>query len=188
MIIILAFSTEQELNRFEYLFDKYKKLLLYKANNILRDYSLAEDATSEAFIRVYKNIHKIDDVDSNQTISFLVTIVTNVAITMLNKEKKRNIVSVDFEENFSNQGDDFNLEDHIVSKSSTSEMLACVEELKEELKAPFLLKYAHELSHREIGEVLGISENNVTVRIHRAKAKLATILRKEGHVSSITRS
>jgi len=182
MLILLTFSTEEELNRFEYLYEKYKKLLLYKANNILRDYSLAEDATSEAFIRVYKNMHKIEDVDSNQTISFLVTIVTNVAITMVNKEKKRNVVSVDFEENFSNQGDDFNLEDHIVSKSNTSDMLACVEELKEELKAPFLLKYAHELSHREIAEVLGISENNVTVRIHRAKTRLATILQKEGHI------
>jgi len=182
MLILLTFNTEEELNRFEYLYEKYKKLLLYKANNILRDYSLAEDATSEAFIRVYKNMHKIEDVDSNQTISFLVTIVTNVAITMVNKEKKRNVVSVDFEENFSNQGDDFNLEDHIVSKSNTSDMLACVEGLKEELKAPFLLKYAHQLSHREIAEVLGISENNVTVRIHRAKTRLATILQKEGHI------
>jgi RNA polymerase sigma-70 factor (ECF subfamily) len=183
MIIILTFSTEQELNRFEYLFDKYKKLLLYKANGILKDYSLAEDATSEAFIRVYKNMHKIEDVNSNQTISFLVTIVTNVAITMLNKEKKRNIISVDFEENFSNQSDDFNLESHIVSNSSTKDMLACVDKLKEELKGPFLMKYAHGLSHKEIAEVLGISENNVTVRIHRAKARLAKILQEEGHIA-----
>jgi RNA polymerase sigma-70 factor (ECF subfamily) len=183
MIILLAFDTEEELHRFEYLFDKYKKLLLYKANNILRDYSLAEDATSEAFIRVYKNMHKIEDVDSNQTISFLVTIVTNVAITMLNKEKKRNVVSVDFEENYSNQGDDFNLEEHIVSKSNLSDMLSCVARLKEELKAPFLLKYAHGLSHKEIAETLGITENNVTVRIHRGKAKLANILQEEGHIA-----
>ena len=183
MIILLTFSTEQELHRFEYLYEKYKKLLLYKANNILRDYSLAEDATSEAFIRVYKNMHKIEDVDSNQTVSFLVTIVTNVAITMVNKEKKRNIISVDFEENFGNQGDDFNLEEHIVSKSNANEMLAYIDELKEELKAPFLLKYAHQLSHREIANTLGISENNVTVRIHRAKTKLANILQKEGLIA-----
>jgi len=183
MIFLLAFSTEEELNKFEYLFNKYKKLLLYKANGILRDYSLAEDATSEAFIRVYKNLHKIDDVDSNQTISFLVTIVTNVAITMVNKEKGRNTTPVDFEETFSNKSDDFNLEESIVSKSNTSEILLCIDQLKDELKAPFLLKYAHELSHKEIAEVLGISENNVTVRIHRAKAKLANIMQKEGHAS-----
>ena len=183
MVFFILLAIEGEHERFEYLFNNYKKLLLYKANNILRDYSLAEDATSEAFIRVYKNIHKIDDVDSNQTISFLVTIVSNVAITMLNKEKRKNVIPVDFEDTFANTGDDFDLENHIVSKSNTNQMLGCIDKLKEELKAPFLLKYAHQPSHKEIANVLGISENNVTVRIHRAKAKLASILQKEGHIA-----
>jgi RNA polymerase sigma-70 factor (ECF subfamily) len=47
-----------------------------------------------------------------------------------------------------------------------------VDRLKEEQRAVFLLKYAHDMSHRDIAKTLGITENNVTVRLHRAKAKL----------------
>lgn len=36
------------------------------------------------------------------------------------------------------------------------------------------------LSHREIGEVLGLTENNVAVRLSRARAALAQILEPEG--------
>jgi len=180
MLIILSFASEQERERFEYVFHRYKKLLLYKANGILHDHALAEDATSEAFIRIYKNMHKIDDLDSNQTISFLVTIVTNTALTILNKEKRKQTVVVDFEDTFRQHSDDFDLEQHIVTNVATDNIFGCINLLKEELKAPFLLKYAHQLSHKEIAQILNITENNVTVRIHRAKQKLATILQKEG--------
>ena len=183
MLIILTFHTDHERNRFEYLFQQYKKLLLYKAYGVLHDYALAEDATSEAFIKVYKNLHKIEDVDSKQTVSFLVTIVTNTAITLLNKEKRRNAAVVSSEDIYENHSDSFNLENHIISETITDNMLDCINGLKEELKAPFLLKYAHELSHKEIANVLNISENNVTVRIHRARQKLAEILHKEGFVN-----
>ena len=51
----------------------------------------------------------------------------------------------------------------------------------EELRSVFILKYAHDLSHREIGALLHITENNVTVRLHRARGKIAEILRREGY-------
>ena len=44
MFIFLTFATEEDKLKFERLFEKYKRLLLYKAYGILGDYSLAEDA------------------------------------------------------------------------------------------------------------------------------------------------
>lgn len=181
MIIILSFATENDKSKFEYIYDHYKKLLLYKAYHVLNDYSLAEDALSEAFIRIYKNLHKIDDVQSPQTISFLVTIVKNISITLLNREKRGTIEELaDYDEK-----DVFNLEELVVSQDVAENVLKIIETLKDELKAPFLLKYAHDLSHKEISGILNISENNVTVRIHRAKKKLAGLLKKEGNVYGI---
>lgn len=181
MIIILSFATENDKSKFEYIYDHYKKLLLYKAYQVLNDYSLAEDALSEAFIRIYKNLHKIDDVQSPQTISFLVTIVKNISITLLNREKRGTIEELaDYDEK-----DGFNLEELVVSQDVAENVLKIIETLKDELKAPFLLKYAHDLSHKEISGILNISENNVTVRIHRAKKKLAGLLKKEGNVYGI---
>jgi len=178
MFIFLTFATEGDKQKFERLFEKYKRLLLYKAYGILNDYSLAEDAVSEAFIRVYKNLGKVDDIDSKRAISFLVTIVKNTSLTLLEKQKKHVLTEEGPEAEC--VGD--NMEEAVLSSAITQDMLKIVDDLKEELRAPFLLKYAHNLSHREIAAILHISENNVTVRIHRAKNKLAKLFREAGYV------
>jgi len=163
--MLLVFAQE---GKFEYIYEKYKRLLLAKAYDIVKDHGLAEYAVSEAYIRAYKNMHKIDDPDSAPAISFLVTITKNVAIDIYNKQKRN--VPTDFAEY--EEADDFNLEETIEHKHETAHAMELVGSLREELRAVFLLKYAHDLPHKEIAKMLGITENNVTVRLHRAKAKL----------------
>jgi RNA polymerase sigma-70 factor (ECF subfamily) len=176
MIFILTFSTEQEKSKFEYLFHRYKKLLLHHAVGILRDFALAEDAVSEAYIRVYKNMHKIEDPDSPRTVAFLVTIARNISLTMLARERKSSA-----EELLEDQSDGFDLEESVLTRISTVRVQELLNQMREELRNVFILKYAYDLSHREIANTLGISENNVTVRLHRAKKALAAALRKEGY-------
>lgn len=170
-ILVLSFDSEQERDKFEYIFAKYRKLMLHKAYGILRDYHLAEDAASEAFIRIYKNIHKIGDPASNQTIAFVVTIVKNTALTML--QKVQNYATEEYDEE---QASDFDLEESTISTLGSERIYQMVDSLGEEMKSVFILRYTHDMSHKEIGEMLGISENNVTVRLHRAKKKLASML------------
>lgn len=177
MLLILTFSSEEQKQNFEYIYNKYKRLMLYKANGILHDYSLAEDAVSEAFIRLYKNIDKIEDRESKSTLAFVMVIVRNVCFTMLKKEKAYSYSELDDE-----SPEEYTFENKVLGQISAQEIIKSVDLLGEELKAVFLLKFSRGLSHREIGELLGISENNVTVRLHRAKKKLAGILIEGGYV------
>ena len=176
MLIFLAFSTVNDKVKFDYLYNRYIKLLLYKAYAVLRDYSLAEDAVSEAFIRVYKNLDKIEDCDSGKTAAFLVIIARNCALTILNKRRRDNAANID---DFDMPAPD-GVEDSIISECSANDIMKLIDSLKENLREPFLLKYAYNMSHKEIANVLGQTENNVTVRIHRAKAKLVQLLQKRG--------
>lgn len=178
MIIILTFSSQEEQEKFELIYSKYKKLLLYKANQILHDMPLAEDAVSEALLRIYQNLHKIGDPLSNQSIAFIVTIVKNTALTIRRKETAKQPAEMidDLHK------DSFNLEEHILSEISSEKIYELLEEIGEELRSVFLLKFSQDLSHREIAGILQITENNVTVRLHRAKKKIAQILMKEGYV------
>lgn len=177
MLLILTFAREEDRDKFEFLYNKYKNLLLHKAYGILGDYMLAEDAVSEAYLRVYKNLDKVEDPASPQSIAFLVTITKNVALTLLQKQGKQPVEPVD-----EAQEDGFDLEQHILAEISSQQILAVLDGIGEELRSVFLLKFAHDLSHREIGRLLRISENNVTVRLHRAKKKLAQLLVKGGYV------
>ncbi len=175
--MILVFSTQEERDKFNLLFETYKRLMLHKAYEILCDYALAEDAVSEAFIRVYKNLRKIGDPVSPQSASFLLTIVKNVSLTMLKKDRRRNTDELD--EKMSSA---YDLEEEVLSALSSGEIMAALDALSEELRSVFLLRYAHDLSHREIARLLGLRENTVTVRLLRAKRKLSELLAKEGLV------
>ena len=169
--MLLSFESARDEDKFEFLYQKYKNLCLKKAYDILGDYMLAEDAVSEAYIRVYKNLHKIEDPASNRSISFVVTIAKNAALTLLSRQKSSSQEELD-----ESLEDDFDLEDEVAARLQTQDVLAAINQLSEDLRSVFLLKYAHDLSHKEIGAALGISENNVTVRIHRARKKLASML------------
>lgn len=178
MLIIFTFDDDRDRDKFEYLFNRYKKLAMHKAYDILRDYSLAEDASSEAFIRVYKNLSKISDPGSPQTAAFIITIVKNVSITMLRKYK--NIEADELDEDIDGG---FDLESMTLTKLEADSVYGLLDQLGEEIKGVFLLKYAYDLSHKEIGRILGISENNVTVRLHRAKKKLSVLLVEGGYIN-----
>lgn len=178
---LLTFPDVETEDKFNYLYNQYKNLMLKKAYDILKDYSLAEDATSEAYLRIYRNLHKIDDPKSNATISYMVVIVKNVAFTMLDKEKKQNSDNLDeLTEQGKEPADEVVLEENLISKLSSEQIFALVNDLKEEYRSVFLLKYGQDLSHKEIASLLQISENNVTVRLHRAKTALQKKLVKEG--------
>jgi RNA polymerase sigma-70 factor (ECF subfamily) len=49
--------------------------------------------------------------------------------------------------------------------------------------AALVLLYLDELSYREMAEVLGISENNVGVKLNRAKKALSALMNGESHGS-----
>lgn len=172
VLIVLSFKTEEDRDKFEYIYSKYKNLLLLKAYGVLNDYMLAEDAVSEALLRIYKNLGKIDDPASKQSISFVVTIVKNVALTMLQKKIKNTA-----EELVVEPGDGFELEEHVVSALSEAEIYNVVGELGEEYKSVFLLKYAYDMSNKEIASMLDIAPNHVGVLLFRAKKKLAAMLK-----------
>ncbi|MCL2352659.1 MAG: sigma-70 family RNA polymerase sigma factor [Firmicutes bacterium] len=179
LFLYFAFQTESDKDKFEFLYNRYKRLLLSKAYGVLRDYELAQDAVSEAFIRVYRNLRKLGDPESGKTAAYLVMITRNVAITLLNKQKKARVGEAADMSEFE-RADEYDLEAAVVSESSAAGLLNLVDRLKEELKTPFLLRYAYDMSNREIGALLKISESNAAVRIHRARNKLTEMIREGG--------
>ena len=173
MIFIMVVQGETEV--FDKLYSNCKNLMIKKAYGILHDYMLAEDAVNEAFIRIYKNIHKIDDPSSNRSVAFVMMIVKNTSLTMLSKEKKGSAEQID--EAFE---DSFDLEGHVLSEMSSERIYELLNGVNEDLRSVFLMKYAYDLPHKKIGQLLKITENNVTVRLHRAKKQIAAMLREEG--------
>lgn len=90
MILFLAMlDTQEEKSKFAKLYETYRYLLWYVANDILRDPDDAEDAVQETYFALTRHMDKIEDVDSTKTRNFLVTIVKSKAIDILRKKNQR---------------------------------------------------------------------------------------------------
>lgn len=178
-------DTEAEKEDFELLYQTYKKLMHWVANDILQDKALAEDAVHEAFVRIIKNFHKIDNILCSETKNYVVIIVRNVALS-LRKDRKNRLDDNLFcsEGKYCAEGqseDELNsiLEnisygfdettDELFKKELISKILLLPESLKE-----ILLLYGYfGYSIKEIAISLNISEDAAYKRLQRARNKLA---------------
>ena len=137
----------------------------------------AADVAQEAFVRLYQNRAKFD---ANQRFStWLYAIATNLVKDRYRYRTRHPQISLDAENE--STGSDFreSLPEHGPTPSDTlaaeerAEMVRrAVAALPEELRVPLLLSEYEELSHAEIGVVLGCSPKAVETRIYRARKQL----------------
>lgn len=174
MIIITASAIYilDDNDKFERIYMQYGRLMLCKAKEILHDDALSEDAVSEAFIRIYKNLHKLDDtVPSGRTAAFAVTVVKNVALTMLKKQNYTDILPLE-----DTMQEEHSVEESIISNITADEIVSMFDSIGDDLRDVFVLYYEYDMSLREIASALDITANTAAVRLHRARKKLAAQL------------
>ena len=166
-ILFLLLNTPEECSKAEALYYQYRKLMKYLAKRILEKDELAEEAVHDAIIRVMENLHRIDEVESEETKAFIVAITKNIAIDLLRKEKRQAAANID---------------DHLhLLKANTTvletvyvhDLMEKVLQLPVTLREPLELYLYFDLSGREIAKKLGISEANVRKRLQRARKILA---------------
>lgn len=171
MISFKFSSKDEERTAIEKLYIKTNKVLYGYAYDILKDKGLAEDAVHEAFIRLEKNLDKIDDPDSRRTFNYLITIVENISKTMYIK-RSREFASA-LEDYSENKEDDFESADEVFIKQEEYALLhEAIDHLDEKYRKVMTLLYFYGMKEKEIAEELGLSISNVGVRIHRAKIKI----------------
>lgn len=133
--------------------------------SLSKDENIAEDITSEAFIKAIKSIDTFKgDCDIRV---WLCQIARNCYYSYLRKNKK--IIYTDEEPEHISE---INIEQSIVSKEDSIKIHEILHKLKEPYKEVFSLRIFSELSFKEIGYLFGKSENWACVTYHRARKKI----------------
>ena len=170
-----------DMNAFSDLVLRYEKRAFNFAYRILKDAHLAEDATQEAFLRVYS---KIDTFLGNSSFStWFYTILNNICLDYLRK-KSRQPDSLSIPQTST---DDEEYELQIEDKSAGPHELLQKKDAAALLeKAIDLLSYEHRLviilrdiegrEYDEIAKILNISLGTVKSRLSRARLALRKIL------------
>lgn len=177
MIYLSMIDIEEDKSKFIKIYDKYKNLMFYLAREILKDNHLAEDALQEAFIRIAKNLHKINDIYSHETKGFVVIIVKHVSITMLKKKNKKTISFEDMSEVLSTEN---YLTDDYLDKINYETIVNEIRNLPEIYKTVIYLDLVFELGNKEISQTIGISIDAAKKRKERGRKILRQRLEKEG--------
>ena len=159
-------DTEEEKQGFELLYETYRKLMHWVANNILRDEKLAEDAVHEAFLRIIKNFNKINEILCPETRSFVVIIVRNIALNM--REKKKS------EDEFHEVKEDISFGfDETADEICRQEIINVIMSLSDALKEVLMLYGYFGYTISEIAKLLDITEDAAYKRLQRARNILA---------------
>jgi RNA polymerase sigma-70 factor (ECF subfamily) len=174
---------------FQSLIAQHQPRLLIIARSIVGEI-FAEDVVQDAWSSVYRAIAKFEGRSSLST--WIIQIVSNEAKSRLRREKRHMNVA-DIEE-LGHGGDSqhFDQQGHWSNPPTRweiatpelmlqeSELQKCIEHtlsvLPEKQKAVFLLRDVEQHALVDISEVLGLSDNNVRVLLHRARLRLMQVV------------
>lgn len=170
---ISLIESDENKTKFEIIYEEYKNLMFYVANQILGDTKDSEDVVHDAFLKIIAIIDRINDPKSPKTKNLVITIVERKAIDLYRKRKRRQIVPLN-EETINVPS---SLEpESVIEQSSIARMIAMLPTRYREL---LLLKYDSGFSEKEISELLSMTEDNVHKTIQRAKKRLSAIIENE---------
>lgn len=158
-----------ECQAFEILIKKHQGIIynyLYKITLSKED---AEDMTQEVFIKAYNKLYTFERKANFSTWLF------KIAVNTLNDSlKKKKVYEIEKEEAMmSIKCSERDIPEEALSlKEKKLEVLRLLEGLTLEQKNAIILKYVRGFSYKEIGKVLGVSEESAKMKVYRARKKL----------------
>lgn len=153
--------------------------MLAVAKRMLGNEEEARDALQEAFIQAFRGLARFEG--NSQLGTWLHRIVVNAALMRMRTRRSRPEESI--EDLLPRFQDDGHTREHYEDWADTPQRMleskqvrhlvrASIERLPETHRTVLVLRDIEELSTAEVAELLGISENAVKIRLHRARQAL----------------
>ena len=151
---------------FQQLFDDNSKKIYHLCYGYTGDADMANDLMQETFIKVWQHLDGFRN--QSQLSTWIYRIAVNTCLSYLRTAKRR-------------ATDELNepiIENHTDEPSNKQEQIALLYQTIDQLEENeriLITMVLDEVPYPEIADILGISEGNLRVKIHRIKNKLTTI-------------
>lgn len=150
------------------LYTTYANRLLGVCRHYVKDDHSAQDILHDAFIIIFMSIRDLKDEAKLE--NWMITIVKNLSLKYLQSTVKETIplsrLDIEIQEEMREEQNNIALE----------RLLSAIESLPEGNREVFKLSVLDGLSHKEIGELLGINPHSSSSQLSRAKKTLRAIL------------
>ncbi len=159
--------------RFLEAYEEHADALLRHALMRVRDRELAKDLVQEAYSKTWVYMSQGKEIEYLR--AFLYRVVNNLIVDWSRKKKASSLETMMEDDGF--EPADENVKD-FADVPAAREAIKLLGELDELYRTAITMRYLDEMSPREIAEALGVSENVVSVRIHRGIEKLSKMAQK----------
>jgi RNA polymerase sigma-70 factor (ECF subfamily) len=157
------------LNAYNFLVNKYKKMAYTISLKITHNHEDAEEAAMDGFYKAFKAIDRFNEKEASFS-TWLYKIVMNCAISKTRK-KKSQVVDIS-EEFIENEADDFNIIDKINLEQQEQYINKAIDKLKENEYIVTILYYYEEKSVAEIEEITEFKQSNIKILLFRSRNKI----------------
>lgn len=146
------------------LFAEEGRSLVRLARLFVDDRNAAEDLVQEAFIRLARSAHRIQD--ETKSAAYLRSIVLNLA----RDSNRKGLVSLRHHLPFDEK--QASVEDEVELQEAQREVIDALRQLPQRQRNALVLRYYEEMGIDEIAEAMGISRNSVKTHLQRGLAAL----------------
>ncbi|PWI31428.1 RNA polymerase [Flavobacteriaceae bacterium LYZ1037] len=173
--ILINQITEGDTNAFAILVDRYKDLVFTLALRMLKHREEAEEVSQDTFIKAYKSLSKFKGDSKFST--WIYKVAYNTCLDRI-KKNKRKYNEIAFDEYTEHQVKTIdNALENMVADERKQAIQDCLNLLPNEDGFLLTLYYFEEQSLDEIAKVVGLTANNVKVKLFRSRKKLMVILK-----------
>ena len=175
MIIFMAMiDSEQDKQSFEQVYMQNRDFMFNYTYRILGDEASTEDAVHDAFLSLAKNYDRYKHLEAGQMRSLLTITVRNAAFRIYNRRKRENVTEDIYKDSESENEALPDISEDAEKKDIKRILFELVRSLDSKYSDVVVLKYYCDLSVNEIADNLGLTPENVKVRLHRARTLLKT--------------
>lgn len=164
-------------NAFDEVYKRYAPMLYGLCMRYARCKDDANDMLQESFIKIHANMTNYQPQQSIEP--WLKVVTRNTALDYIKKtykyELKENDVYFDEKETLT--------DDENESQNKMDQILACLQQLPDGYRMVFNLFYIDNLTHKEIGTFLNISENTSKTQLMNAKKYMQKLLNEQKEMS-----
>ena len=166
---------------FKTLVETWQDMVYNTALGILQSAEDAEDVSQEVFMQVYESISSFKGESKFSTWLYRITITKTTDHIRKKKRKKR----FAFIQSLYGKNDDHIIDPpdffhpgiHLENKENGAVLFKAIDQLLPNQKTAFILSKTENLSYREIGEIMNLSDAAVDALLQRAKDKLKNLLK-----------
>ena len=165
--------TNDDSDKLKKLYEIYEQPMFRIAFVILKNNEMAEDAVSEAFMRIISKLGRIKIPESEKTKRYMVSTIKNTSINCYRRNSRLLQREMPIDENIIQIPDNKqNIEEIIIKQENISIIKNMLCDLSETDRMIVNLRCNEEMSWREVAASLSLTEANVRKRFERIKKRL----------------